>query len=224
MRIDARSRTVTQGGRSTVLQEKTWQVLSLLIARAPEVVTRRDIIARVWADNRETGEKGLNQAVWAIRGALGDDPRSSRYIRTVPRVGYRWLDAGSSCGETDAKESARHIVLEAAGVSALVVMIAAAGLLATSSLDRDTDAPIAPTDLVATKAYLVDRDIHVEFANGCRRILKNASRSRIGTPVLSADGAHVAVTLHEDSDCRLVTVELVTGERRVYGRCPAELI
>lgn len=221
MRIDARSRTVTQGGRSTVLQEKTWQVLSLLIARAPEVVTRRDIIARVWADNRETGEKGLNQAVWAIRGALGDDQRSPRYIRTVPRVGYRWLGAGISCGKTGAKEPPRHPVLKAA---AALVLITAAGLLATSRLDRRAGAPNAPFDMVATSAYLVDRDIHVEFANGCRRILKNASRSRIGKPVLSADGAHVAVTLHEDSDCRLVTIELVSGERRVYGRCPAELI
>lgn len=75
-------------------------------------------------------------------------------------------------------------------------------------------------DSVATKAYLVDRDIHVKFADGCLGILKNASDAEIGAPVLSSDGTEVAVTLRESGSCRLVTIGVADGERRDFENCP----
>ena len=71
VKLNNRLRAVTWGGQTTVLQEKSWQVLSILIAGECEIVTRKHIIDTVWQGNYLTGEKGLNQAVWAIRTAPG---------------------------------------------------------------------------------------------------------------------------------------------------------
>ena len=84
----------------------------------------------------------------------------------------------------------------------------------------DVETPSTPPDMVATRAYLVDRDIHVEFAGGCLRILKNASNKDLGTPVLSLDGTEVAVALREPESCRLVTIDVISGKRKDFGNCP----
>jgi hypothetical protein len=73
---------------------------------------------------------------------------------------------------------------------------------------------------IATRAYIVDHDVHVELDDGCVAILKNANNKEIGFPVLSADGAEVAVPLHEPEGCRLVTIEVQSGKRRDFGSCP----
>ena len=79
VQIDSRRRSVTLGGRTTVLQEKSWQVLTMLLQRAPAVISRKDIVREVWQGSFRTGEKGLNQAVWAIRAALGEEPKAEVY-------------------------------------------------------------------------------------------------------------------------------------------------
>lgn len=224
MHLDARRRRVTVAGRSTVLQEKTWQVLSILRARAPEVVSRRDLIGHLWQGNYLTGEKGLNQAVWAIRAALCDDARDPRFIRTVPRVGYQWIHAGHSRGETRAARPMRSVISKAAGIAALFVIPTVATSILIGVPDIHVEATKTATERVATKAYLVDRDIHVEFADGCLGILKNDSYLKIGTPVLSADGAEIAVTLSEAGNCRLVTIDVANGQRQDFGSCPSDVI
>ena len=206
LQLDATRRSVILGGRPVALQEKSWQVLSMLISRAPEVVRRGDIIREVWQDNFLTGDKGLNQAVWAIRVALDEDPREPAYIRTVPRVGYQWLHADPADDPHAAKPAVRPVATRLAGLLAVCVVIVAS-----------TDSP----DLFATEAYLVDRDVHVEFASGCLLVLKNSGKAKIGAPVLSSDGSEVAVTLHEPDGCRLVTFNVNSRERREFGGCPA---
>ena len=91
LKIDAGRQSLIISGKSIVLQAKTWQVLSILVDRAPQIVTRAEIIDVVWRGRHVTGDKGLNQALWSIRAALGDNSRDPHYVRTVPRLGYQWI-------------------------------------------------------------------------------------------------------------------------------------
>ncbi len=218
IQIDSRRRSVTVGHRSTVLQEKNWQVLQMLVEKAPEIVSRTEFINSVWQGNHQTGAKGLNQALWALRSALGDDARHPQFIRTVPRVGYQWIQAGTGSRSGNSYSSSWSSKA-AMAASALVVMATAVAYLAKTSTEYGGDLkPLSAHN--ATNAYLRDQDIVVEMSDGCLGIVKNSGGKKLGTPVLSSDGLHVAFTVHESKDCRLVTVDLKSGERRDFGECP----
>lgn len=67
------------------------QVLMILAEEPRNVVPRMTIIDKVWRGNYLVGQKGLTDAVYRLRKAIGDDARDP-IIVTVPRRGYR-LDA-----------------------------------------------------------------------------------------------------------------------------------
>jgi TolB-like protein/DNA-binding winged helix-turn-helix (wHTH) protein/Tfp pilus assembly protein PilF len=68
------------------------QILTILLERAGEVVTRDQLRRRLWTDHTFVEfESGLNNAVKKLRAALGDSGDSPHYIETVPRVGYRFI-------------------------------------------------------------------------------------------------------------------------------------
>jgi TolB-like protein/DNA-binding winged helix-turn-helix (wHTH) protein/Tfp pilus assembly protein PilF len=74
------------------LQEQPFQVLSVLLTRPGELVTRDELRGRLWtADTFVDFEHGLNKAINKIREALGDSAESPRFIETVPRRGYRFI-------------------------------------------------------------------------------------------------------------------------------------
>ncbi|MDJ0653583.1 MAG: winged helix-turn-helix domain-containing protein [Xanthomonadales bacterium] len=85
-----RCEIVGRGGAVKV-SPKAIQVLDCLVAARGDSVTRETFIARVWDDNYVVGDHGLRDAVWELRKALGDNPRSPQYIQTLPRKGYRLL-------------------------------------------------------------------------------------------------------------------------------------
>ncbi|MGI9234851.1 MAG: winged helix-turn-helix domain-containing protein [Woeseiaceae bacterium] len=219
LKLDARRRVVAVDGREAMLQERSWQVLTLLLARSPDVVSRREIVDAVWSGNSRTGEKGLNQAMWAIRAALGDDPRAPEFIRTIPRLGYQWVGCKLP-GDASRATAASGLIRAIAGIGAVAVAVVAATYMSRSTSVSGAESASESPKMVATKAYLVDRDIHVEFAGGCLGILKNAGYADIGAPVLSSDGTEVAVTVREAGSCRLVTIGVADGERRDFENCP----
>lgn len=78
-------------GRRVRLQDHPLQVLEALLARPCEVVTREELIARLWPGRVVDFETGLNSSVRRLRAALGDEADTPRYIETVPRRGYRFI-------------------------------------------------------------------------------------------------------------------------------------
>jgi len=67
-------------------------ILSILLEKPGEVITREEMRQRLWAsDTFVDFEHSLNSAIKKLRTALGDSPENSRYVETVPRVGYRFI-------------------------------------------------------------------------------------------------------------------------------------
>jgi TolB-like protein len=82
-----------KSGAEVKLPLQPARVLGLLIARAGKLVTREEIRREIWGETVVDFDLGLNFCVNRIRAVLGDDPRSPRYIETLPRRGYRFIAA-----------------------------------------------------------------------------------------------------------------------------------
>ncbi len=78
-------------GQKTRLQQLPLLVLEELLARPGELVTREQLIARLWPKGVVDFDTGLNTAVRKLRVALGDVAEVPRFIETIPRKGYRFL-------------------------------------------------------------------------------------------------------------------------------------
>ena len=68
------------------------ELLILLVGRHGELVSRDEIIAKLWGrDVFIETEHGINTAVRKIRQTLVDDPEQSRFVQTVVGKGYRFV-------------------------------------------------------------------------------------------------------------------------------------
>jgi len=92
-KIDFNSGEISKHGDTHRLQDQPLQILEELVKRPGEVVTREQLIARLWPTGVVEFDTGLNSAVRKLRVALGDDAETPRYIETLPRKGYRFIAA-----------------------------------------------------------------------------------------------------------------------------------
>jgi len=92
-KIDFNSGEISKHGDTHRLQDQPLQILEELVKRPGEVVTREQLIARLWPTGVVEFDTGLNSAVRKLRIALGDDAETPRYIETLPRKGYRFIAA-----------------------------------------------------------------------------------------------------------------------------------
>jgi len=83
-----------RNGRVLKLEKIPMELLILLVGRHGELVSREEIIAKLWGrDVFIETEHGVNTAVRKIRQTLGDDPEQSRFVQTVVGKGYRFVAA-----------------------------------------------------------------------------------------------------------------------------------
>jgi DNA-binding winged helix-turn-helix (wHTH) protein len=90
--LDFEARELKRGEEAVPLSPKAFDLLSLLVAQRPKAMAKSDLLDRLWPATFVV-EKNLANLVGEIREALGDDPSSPRFIRTVHRFGYAFRDA-----------------------------------------------------------------------------------------------------------------------------------
>jgi DNA-binding winged helix-turn-helix (wHTH) protein len=81
---------VRLGSEDQYLRPKTFQVLIFLIEQRSRSVPKEEILARVWKDTAVT-EGVLVGCIAEIRKALGDDLKNPRFVKTLSKVGYRFV-------------------------------------------------------------------------------------------------------------------------------------
>ncbi|BEM04737.1 MULTISPECIES: transcriptional regulator [Serratia] len=77
---------LTPAGEKFRLRWKEYQILSLLVARSPELVTRTEIIENIWKGTY-CSDSTINQTIKSIRQKISDSEHT--LIRTIPRLGYK---------------------------------------------------------------------------------------------------------------------------------------
>jgi two-component system response regulator RegX3 len=90
LRVDFGARQVTLAGAPVELSRKEFDLLSELVRSAGKVVSREDLMARVWDENWFGSTKTLDTHVGWLRRKLGDDTTAPRYLHTVRGVGFRF--------------------------------------------------------------------------------------------------------------------------------------
>ena len=89
-RLDVADRRLSKGDRTIHLAPKAHDVLVALVREAGRLVTKQELLARVWADSFV--EEGiLTVHVSDLRKELGAGNRQLTFIETVPRSGYRFV-------------------------------------------------------------------------------------------------------------------------------------
>src|SRR5712691_7166547 len=74
------------------LQGKPLQILSLLVNRPGQIISRDELQQLLWSGTTFGDfEQGLNSAVNKLRQTLGDSADQPRYIETVTGRGYRFI-------------------------------------------------------------------------------------------------------------------------------------
>jgi len=91
--LDLVNECLWKGPEAIKLRPKTFAVLEHLVSKPGELVTKQDLIAAVWPDTF-VGDAVLKVAIRQIREALGDDPKSPRFIKTVRSAGYMLMRPG----------------------------------------------------------------------------------------------------------------------------------
>src|SRR5882672_9117750 len=91
--VDLRSGELRKAGVKLKFGGQPFQVLSILLERPGELVTREQLQKRLWPDTFVDVDHNLNTAINKIREALGDSAESPRYVETIPRRGYRFIGA-----------------------------------------------------------------------------------------------------------------------------------
>jgi two-component system, OmpR family, response regulator RegX3 len=90
LHVDVAARRVRLDQTELQLSRKEFDLLAELIRNAGRVVTREQLMDRVWDENWFGSTKTLDVHVRWLRQKLGDDPAAPRYLHTVRGVGFRF--------------------------------------------------------------------------------------------------------------------------------------
>src|SRR5215469_1125954 len=83
---------VWKAGVRLKLQDQPFKVLSTLLQRPGQVVTREELRELIWPDESFGDfDHAINLAVNKLRSALGDSADVPHLIETLPRRGYRFI-------------------------------------------------------------------------------------------------------------------------------------
>jgi TolB-like protein/DNA-binding winged helix-turn-helix (wHTH) protein/tetratricopeptide (TPR) repeat protein len=88
--LDVAIRQLARDGTPITLPPKAFDILVLLVRTRDRVVPKQELLDAVWQDTAVT-ENTLTQRIKEIREALGDEPQEPRWVKTVSRVGYRFI-------------------------------------------------------------------------------------------------------------------------------------
>jgi Tol biopolymer transport system component/DNA-binding winged helix-turn-helix (wHTH) protein len=143
--VDLAARELRRDGAKVKLQDRPFEVLTILIERPGDVVAREEFRQRLWpADTFVDFDSSLNTSINKLRQALSDDAENPRFIATVGRRGYRFIaptsvppeSAGSAASagtaSTETREDSRQernpsrrprLTATVAGIAAILFII-----------------------------------------------------------------------------------------------------
>jgi two-component system, OmpR family, response regulator RegX3 len=90
VRMDVERHVVTVGGSTTQLPLKEFELLEMLLRNTGRVLTRMQLIDRVWGSDYVGDTKTLDVHVKRLRAKVEPDPANPKHIVTVRGLGYKF--------------------------------------------------------------------------------------------------------------------------------------
>jgi eukaryotic-like serine/threonine-protein kinase len=94
-RVDPARRVLLRDGRLVALQPKAFEILMFLVCNPGRLITKEELLSTIWPE-LVVEESNLSQNIFVLRKALGDGEAGHRYIVTLPRRGYQFVEPVSS--------------------------------------------------------------------------------------------------------------------------------
>src|SRR5213594_59447 len=88
--LDLANECLWRGSEAIRLRPKAFAVLSHLLGRPGQLVTKEELLSTVWPETF-VSDAVLKVTIRQLREALDDDPKSPRFIETAHRRGYRFI-------------------------------------------------------------------------------------------------------------------------------------
>jgi len=96
--LDLQSGELQKSGVRRRLPRQSFRILTILLERYGEVVTREELRKDLWQNDTFVDfEHSLNSAIRRLREALNDSAGEPKFIETLPRLGYRYLGPPKAC-------------------------------------------------------------------------------------------------------------------------------
>jgi DNA-binding winged helix-turn-helix (wHTH) protein len=127
--FDDRRRRLKAGGQPVRLSGQAVDLLCLLLERPGELITREEIERRLWPDRNVDFNHSLDVVVSRLRTVLGDKGSSPRYIETVPRKGYRFIEAVTAKPQARPANGPRHWSRPLVTYAAIAILAAIVAIL-----------------------------------------------------------------------------------------------
>ena len=77
-------------GKELPLRYQSFQLLRYFLERPGTLIAKDELTTAIWSDTSVT-DNALVQCIVEIRRALNDDPRNPRFVKTFPKIGYRFI-------------------------------------------------------------------------------------------------------------------------------------
>ncbi|MEJ2544678.1 MAG: winged helix-turn-helix domain-containing protein [Calditrichaceae bacterium] len=88
--LDLKNRQLLKAGNIIPLNSKYFDVLTLLVQQSGQLASKELIFEKVWDDVIVT-DSALSQCIKDIRRQLGDSASNPKFIKTIPKHGYRFI-------------------------------------------------------------------------------------------------------------------------------------
>ncbi|WP_371376326.1 winged helix-turn-helix domain-containing protein [Thalassotalea aquiviva] len=156
-----------KNGELVKIEPQLYSLLWLFIENPGVTVSRNTIEQIVW-DGRPVTDEALRAAMKKLRDLLDDDARSPRFIKTIPKQGYKWLAKVShEFEESDLRSPVtfkKNLSLYAVLAVSLVIAVLLFNFYLTDSDQPDLDVNKSPkiirlTELTGSE---VDANYHAE--------------------------------------------------------------
>jgi Tol biopolymer transport system component/DNA-binding winged helix-turn-helix (wHTH) protein len=152
--VDLSAHKLQRSGIDVPIQGKPLQLLRLLLLANGEVVTREQLRAALWPEESFGDfEHGVNTAVKKLRQALGDSADRPKFVETVPKVGYRFIEqvewVPNECTKPELRSSARaapnkRLDRRMAAILTATVVVVAAGICFATYVKMGRSSQAAP--------------------------------------------------------------------------------
>ena len=89
--VNFAQRVVNRAGVSVPLTEKECDTLKFMIENAERVISRDELLAKVWGYENNFRTRTVDQHIMHLRGKVERDPHHPVHLRTMTRVGYKFV-------------------------------------------------------------------------------------------------------------------------------------
>jgi len=236
--LDTRSGELRKAGTRVSLQDQPLKILTALLERPGEVVTREDLKRRIWPEESFGDfDHAVNVAVAKLRAALADSADAPHFVETLPRRGYRFIysvtlrneippgDAAAAAG-AELKPPEKTFPFRSAVVTAIVVL----GLAVTTAwwfFSRNRHALTEKDTIVL--ADFTNRTGDAIFDDSLKQALATALAQSPFLNILSDQGVSETLRMMDRSPAEHITMDMAreicqrTGSTAVLAGSIAKL-